>query len=460
MRVNDMFRYQNVSLPEDILRRKYYGDFEGAIRLIDLRLQDERLPEALHYAMQVHREMMMRMPTEFPHTYETALKMIQDRIPDFTKEEFDRLLDERRIRWLYINGEMRLVRSFFATLIKAYPGFAQRAGEVLPGMESAVGKIPLLDASMKKMKETGAMTNRIRIRATLQLKDEQFKQGMFVRAHLPIPAACGQQSDIRIEKVFPANGQIAPEDAPQRTVCWEENMEENHEFAVEYSYTHTARYHDAQNLKGEDVQPDFCLGEEEPHIVFTPYIRALAEKLTAGVTDPMEKARRIYDYITLNMHYTFVPNYFQLEKIAETCALNFNGDCGVFALLFITLCRCAGVPAQWQSGLTAEPDHCGCHDWAQFYVAPYGWLYADPSFGIAANRNGNEERRQFYFGNLDPYRMVANGVFQAPFTVRKDHWRADPYDNQVGEIESADHGFLYSEYDNDKQVLLCEEVDL
>ena len=69
MRVNDMFRYQNVSLPEDILRRKYYGDFEGAIRLIDLRLQDERLPEALHYAMQVHREMMMRMPMTSPRNF-------------------------------------------------------------------------------------------------------------------------------------------------------------------------------------------------------------------------------------------------------------------------------------------------------------------------------------------------------------------------------------------------------
>ena len=45
-----------------------------------------------------------------------------------------------------------------------------------------------------------------------------------------------------------------------------------------------------------------------------------------------------------------------MEKIPETCALGLTGDCGVLALLFLTLCRCAGIPAQWQSGLTAEPD--------------------------------------------------------------------------------------------------------
>lgn len=172
----------------------------------------------------------------------------------------------------------------------------------------------------------------------------------------------------------------------------------------------------------------------------------------------MEKARRFYDFISLKMKYTYMPSYFALDNIAENCARSFTGDCGVFALLFITLCRCAGIPAQWQSGLVAEPEYCGGHDWARFYVAPHGWLYADPSFGTAAVRAKNEERRQFYFGNLDPYRMVANRAFQAPFTVEKEFWRADPYDNQLGEMETETRGLLYGEYDRGKELLLCEEI--
>lgn len=458
MNINHTLRYQNVGLPEDILRMKHHGDYENAIRLIDIRLQDENLPKSLRCCLQVQREMMVRMPVEFPYTYDEALAMIRQHIPDFTKEEFDRIIAQRKIRWSYVNGQFRIFTRFFASLVKAYPGFAQRAKQSLPGVESAVGGVPLLDYSMGKMKQSGSMTNRIRIRASVKLKDEQFKPGMFIRVHLPIPSACQQQKDIRIEKFFPDNGQIAPEDAHQRTICWEENMEENHEFWVEYSYTHTACYTDLEGMTAVPGVYDFDLQEQAPHIVFTPYIRALVEELTDGITDPLQKARIFYDFITKNMSYTYMPSYFLLDSIPDACAQNFNGDCGVFALLFLTLCRFAGIPAQWQSGFAAEPDFCGGHDWVRFYVEPQGWLFADCSYGVAARRNGNEERRKFYFGNLDPYRMVANDAFQADFTVAKEFWRADPYDNQVGEMESAQKGFSYEEYQRSKEILLCQEI--
>ena len=458
MNINDTLQFQNVGLPEDILRLKQHGAYDDAIRLIDYRLKTEKVPEALRRCLLIHREMMVRTAVEFPYTYDEALAIIRQHIPDFSQVEWNRIIAERKVRWAYVNGEMRIFNRFFSSLVKAYKGFAQRANQTLPGVESAVGGIPLLDYAGMRMKENGSMTNRIRIRATMRVRDEVFVPGMFVRAHLPIPSACEQQSDIRIEKVFPESGQIAPEDAAQRTVCWEENMEENHEFIVEYSYLHKAKYTNLDEAVGLPGKYNFDLEEQAPHIVFTPYIRALVAELTEGVTDPMEKARRFYDFITKNMSYTYMPSYFLLENIPDTCACNFNGDCGVFALLFLTLCRCAGIPAQWQSGFTAEPDFCGGHDWVRFYVEPYGWLYVDGSYGVSAQRNENEARRKFYFGNLDPYRMVANSAFQAPFTIRKEHWRADPFDNQIGEIETADRGLTYEEYDRSKTVLSCEEI--
>ena len=460
MNINDTLQFQSVGLPEDILRLKQHGDYDNAIRLVDIRLQDDNLPKSLRYCLELQREMMVRMAVEFPYSYQEALAIIRQHIPDFTKEEFDHIIAQRKIRWSYVNGQFRIFNRFFSSLVKAYAGFAQRANQQLPGVESAVGGIPLLDYSMQKMKSQGSMTNRIRIRASVRLKDEEFKPGMFIRAHLPIPSICEQQRDICIEKFFPENARIAPEDAHQRTICWEENMEENHEFWVEYSYTHTARYHDPEGQVAQPGVYDFDLQEQAPHIVFTPYIRALVQELAEGVTDPLEKARIFYDFITKNMSYTFMPSYFLLENIPDTCAQNFNGDCGVFALLFLTMCRCAGIPAQWQSGFSAEPGFCGGHDWVRFYVEPQGWLFADCSYGVAANRNKNEDRRKFYFGNLDPYRMVANDMFQVNFTVPKVQWRADPYDNQVGEMESADTGFSYEQYERSKEVLLCEEIPL
>lgn len=454
MNINDTLRYLNVGLPQDILQHKMHGNFEEAIRLIDLRLSKDNVPQALRCCMIAEREIMRRLPCDYTLTRADALAMMRRDIPDFTDAEFDALVDNGRIYWIYLDGEPRYFRRFYETLLKTEKEIAERAGQALPANEKDSGN-GLVTTTVREMKELGSLTRRIRIRATVRLKDEFFTPGMFMRVHLPVAADCEQQTDIVIEKVWPENGQVAPSDALQRTVCWEENMARNHAFEVVYSYTHKAVYHDTSAMAGQGEQPSFCTEEEAPHITFTPYIRELVSYLTEGVTDPMEKARRFYDFITLNMKYSFQPEYFVLENISEGCARNFNGDCGVLALLFITLCRCTGIPAQWQSGLCAEPGDCGSHDWARFFVAPHGWLFADPSFGASAARRGAEDERQFYFGSLDPYRMVANRAFQAPFTIDKQQWRADPYDNQSGEMETSDRGFRFDDFEYTKETLEC-----
>lgn len=461
MNINDTVKYMRVGLPEDILRRKLHGDYEGAIRLIDRRLAEGNLPEALKGSLLLQKKICQELPGEFPYSREEALAIIRKDIPDFTDAEFQEQVDRRNIRWIYVNGEERYFNRFYSSLCKAVPEFSRRTRQTVGGMESlsSAGQTAnLRDVTIAKMKEKGSLTTRIRIRASVKLKDQVFTPGMFVRAHLPVAADCDQQHDIQIEKIWPETGIIAPENAGQRTVCWEETMEENHEFVVEYSYLHTAVYKDAYNGTGIPGSYDFDLQEQEPHIVFTPYIKALCAELTEGITDPLMKARAFYDFITKNMYYTFMPNYIVQENFTENCGLGYTGDCGILALLFLTLCRCAGIPAQWQSGLTVEPDFIGGHDWVRFYVEPYGWIFADASYGTSSTRAENEERRQFYFGNLDPYRMVANRAFQENFTIPKEQWRTDPYDNQLGEMETIGHGFAYGEYERNKTILLCEEV--
>ena len=442
---NDLFCDLNTGLPEDIRRRKLRGDFAGAIRLIDRRLEGS-LPQAMRRCLTVQRELISRLPEDFPYTRDQAMAMARERIPDFTDGEFDALVDAGQIRWIYVDGEPRYFLRFLDSICKSLPDIARR----IEGEPPAANP---LDRYRERMKAEGELRARIRVRASLRLRDDLFTPGMFLRAHLPIPLESWEQSDITIESISPPGGRVAPGDAPQRTVCWEETMTDNHEFSVEYSYTRTARYGAVQ---GPVIPADTA--EQAPHIVFTPYIRALAEELAGEAADPVEKARRFYDYITLNMHYTYMPRYFSLEDIPTECARSMTGDCGVFALLFITLCRCAGIPARWESGLAAEPDSCGAHDWARFYDAARGWLYADLSYGVSAARAGNEERRRFYFGCIDPCRMAANRVFQAPFTVEKAHWRADPYDNQVGELETADRGLRYGEFERNMEVLSWQEL--
>ncbi|MDY2855359.1 MAG: transglutaminase-like domain-containing protein, partial [Oliverpabstia sp.] len=424
MNENQYFSYLDVGLPEAVEKMKLCGELEAAVDCIDQRLACTNLPENLRYCLLAEREMIRRMPADFPYTRAEAMDIIRAEIPSYTEEEFDAAVACGQIRFIYLHGEMRIFNRFFSSMCKSVPEFRDRTKVALNGGESSgrgsKGDLRL-NRSMRIMKEQGALANRITIRATVKVEDAAFKPGMLVRVHVPIAAACEQQSDIRIESMFPENGQIAPEDAEQRTVYWEENMQENHEFSVTYSYVHTAKWHDvetvlhgmpmsqgtmqdagsacceaAQRPSGVPELP--CLKPEAlaeylkdtaelaPHIEFTPYIRALTEACAQGCTTPLEKAKSFYDFITKNFRYTYMPAYFTLDSIAENCARSFTGDCGVFALLFITMCRCAGIPAEWQSGFAAEPEFVGGHDWARFYAEPFGWLFADPSFGIGARR--------------------------------------------------------------------------
>ena len=102
---------------------------------------------------------------------------------------------------------------------------------------------------------------------------------------------------------------------------------------MEFSYVRTAQYTDLSRPEYGAERPDFFLEEQPPHILFTPYLRALAAELTGGVEEPLEKARKLYDFVTLNVKYSYVRAYFGLENIAENCARNLVGDCGIMPFL-------------------------------------------------------------------------------------------------------------------------------
>lgn len=408
-------------LPPEIERRKAAGDLTGAIRLIDRTLEQNDRPE-LAPRLRCERLRLERLPLDYPHSEEAVKAMLRAEWPDMTDDQFQALMDDRRADWRMVDGAPRYHEDVMDSL-RIYP---KEATGLTPAPDEGREE---RDALLAQMRERGSLTARITVKATVKARADV--TGKPVRAWLPLPAACLQQSDIEILDCTPG-GIAAPLDAPQRTMYWETEGVDT--FTVTYRYTHRAVYTDPMDIVPDPDQPVFDLEEESPHLLFTPYLRELAARVTAGCAGPVAKARAIYDYVTKNVDYRYQPAYLQLEPIADHCARELRGDCGLFALLFIALCRLNGIPARWQSGLAVRPGKVGAHDWAMFYIAPHGWLWADCSFGSSARRMGSEERRLHYFGSMDPWRMVANSACYAPLTPPDPAWRDDPYDNQRGEM--------------------------
>ena len=446
-----------MELPEEIQQYKLAGEFTKAQEAIK-RWMEKPIAESLIVRLRYEQYILEELPKEFPYTKEEIMELFQEKIPDFSDKDLKRIEEENLAEWIYLNGEKHYIHNLLRNICDKDEEVQERLG--------IYGKLTedkkLLLAKVKELQEKKTVTEKIHLRTSIRLKDEAFQPGMKIKVHLPLPAQWYQTSEVEILDHAAGKVTIDDERSRYRSICFEDTLKENRTFYVEYQYKVQADYIDLweknseiPKRKGEDwklttEEQQEYLCEQYPHIRFTPYLKVLAEEIVGDEKRPLEIARKIYNYITEKVQYSYMKAYSLIPDIPQYCARNLRGDCGVQALLFITLCRICGVPAGWQSGLYANPGYVGPHDWAMFYVEPYGWLYADPSFGGSAYAAGDENRRRFYFGNLDPYRMTANHAFQQEFAVKKQFMPIDPYDNQSGEIESETRGFASYEMETEK----------
>lgn len=447
----------SMPLPEDILKRKWAGDFDGAIKAIDARLKTE-LPEMLRARLVCEKERIRRLPTQYPWNREEALAKLREIVPSVTEEQFDEWELQGRIDFIYIKGEKRYFLRCHRSITK-HPELVRQAGrEVTPENK-------WLDPMIKEIKEKGSMTCRITMETSVYVDEDAFVPGEYL-AHLPYPMPSAQQSDIRLLEGDPDS--FSPDGAPASTAQWHRHLTAWREFALKYSYVSSIKYADPLHRAVPDTplypnEPAPCaedLAEYGAFMRFTPYLKWLAAEVTKNAASDVEKAWRCYEFVTTKVDYAFMRDYFQIDNINEYCAVNLRGDCGLQALLFIILCRINGVPARWQSGMAIEPTYSGSHDWAQFYLEGWGWLFADCSYGGSAYRFGAKERHEFFFGNLDPMRMVATRAFQAPLTPELTTFRVDPYDNQAGEIQrvGAELPFTMRQIDGRAKLVFMEDL--
>lgn len=440
----------NIPLPEDLMKLKWNGQFTLLKEMIDLRLQKD-IPNLLKERLLLEKEIIDILPRDFIYTKAEAIKLCQNQLYDFTKEEFDTLFKDNVFEFLFVEGIMKFKDDFFDNLIKTRPIYQARLKKSGSEKENR-------DEIIQHIINKKDVRYKIHVKVAMKIKPEYEQIGKTVRVWLPIPIEYAQVENVKILNTSSNKAMINDNHVEQRSVYFEEKLQHNQEFFVEYEFINHICY---QELNPEIVIP--CdkkeyLNEYPPHILFTPYLKTLAYEIIGNETNPLLKAKKIYDYITTHIPYSFVRPYITLPNISEYMATGLKGDCGIYAVLFITLCRIVGIPATWQSGLYCTPKEIGNHDWARFYVEPYGWLFCDCSFGGSGFRNHSELQRQFYFGHVDPYRIPSSRAFQKDLVPSKKFTRRDPYDHQTGEIEYFDRYIDEKEYHMYQEIIEVKEL--
>ena len=279
---------------------------DEAIKACDDLLAGDITAE-LAACLRVERHRMGRLAQQFCVTREAALAAIRTEWPEFTEEQLDDLVARKRIDWRFIDGEQRFLDNFLDSL-RVYP-------QEVPGLKKEESRdIEARDAMLERMHEKGGLTCEINLKAAIDIPGAT--PGEMLRAWLPVPAACPQQSDIDVYDWTPGV-LVAKEDAPARTAFW--GSRENHSFEASYRYRIHAPYVDtlapapAEHVVADDTVTEDDLSQLAPHIMFTPYLIALTERVVGEVERPIDQARAIYDYITVNVDYRYQPSYAQLD---------------------------------------------------------------------------------------------------------------------------------------------------
>ncbi|MGH7951567.1 MAG: transglutaminase-like domain-containing protein, partial [Limisphaerales bacterium] len=290
--------------------------------------------------------------------------------------------------------------------------------------------------------KTGAPLNsprNWRVTYVLSVKPGAVPPGEIIRAWLPFPHVGNRQKNIRLISTDPPQFVQSNTNAALSSVYLEKPAVSNQptEFKIVFELTSDAFY---QPIDPSRVQPaptnDPALapfmGEEPPNIVFSDDIKKLSHEIVGAETNPYLKAQKIFAWVYQHVPWASAREYSTIECLPQYALACRHGDCGIKTMTFMTLCRLNGIPAHWETGWTTDPVK-DMHDWCEIYLAPYGWVPADVTYGVVNSADARE--KWFYLGGIDAGRFFVNTDYAQPLWPAKTFFRSEIVDFQRGEVE-------------------------
>jgi transglutaminase-like putative cysteine protease len=445
-----------------------------------LKRDDPSASEDAKIARQETIEIIHRLRIDYSLSATDLLKRLRQRgDAAVSAEQLEQWRKDGGVQWRMIDGQVAYFRREPANMNRfCAPYKEQVAGRHRAGVDAAAdrdaaakpGEWRLVD-HLQRVADEAERTGQpyvlpvkmhVKFTVTIPAEAKGMKPGSLVRAWLPYPQEYGKrQYDVKLISASPSSPQIAPpakgehpmSGAPQRTAYFEARVSDPVKpvvFTEVFEYTCQSYYPQLDEAKALPLPADYRdgnLGERLPHIAFTPELKAKVAEIIGGETNPLAQARKIFHWISTNVAYHAEQEYCTLPSFSEACFDRRRGDCGVQSTLFITMCRAAGIPARWQSGYETKPNQWDMHDWAEFYVAPWGWLPADQSYGV--QKSDDPRIRDFYVGHIDSYRMIISRDWGTPFQPPKHSLRSEPADLQKGEVEIDGKNLYYDQWDYD-----------
>ena len=439
------------------------GEFTSAQAAITHMLTDDgALSPRKRLELEFEIERLERIRKDFRQTRAEVVEYIRGVLPEVTDTDMERWEQSRALEWRVIDGRKLYFNRTGRNLFRIDPEAkaAWQAAHPDTGLTSGSGARKALDKHNLKVIEAAMVTGqrhvkpvRLRIKQAVVVDADAVPAGEVIRCWLPYPREIAQrQVDIALQSSEPDRHVIAPnDDYLQRTIYFEKNVLAGQPTRFEALYEYTS-YGSYAAVTAENVEPlrpsthlESYLAERPPHIVFTPQIRELSEEIVGDETNPYLIARKIFGWIDANRPWASAREYSTIANISMYCLNEGHGDCGIKALLAMTLFRLNGIPTRWQSGWEFQPPNDSMHDWARAYFEPFGWVPLDVTYGLRDSEN--EQLKWFYVSGMDSYRLIFNDGYSQQFYPAKVHHRSETVDSQRGEVEWRGGNLYFDQWD-------------
>lgn len=464
-------------LPEQLLQWQREGQIARVEQWIT-ETQTGETSESMREKMRVEQDRLRRLRRDFSLSETEMLEKLRLSIPDVSLHDLHHWRDEAAIQCLLLDGQIRYFRREPVNLFRRAEDARNRRDAAIKEKERHTpepsgGDTPqaILHRHLAEaLKAARTSTNpvvlpvRTRIYHTIRVRPDVVPEGALLRCWMPFPQEYRQQGEVNLIVTTPTLTHLAPNGTLQRTLYFEQRAAKKGlptVFEAEYEYTCSSYVPELDPAKVLPLDPKDSIvvvhtAERPPQLVFTPELRTLAAEIIGTETNPLRKAEKFFYWIDENIRYVGEMEYSLMPSVIEKALVTRSGDCGVQALLFIALCRVSGIPARWQSGWETKPLAPNMHDWAEFYIPPYGWLPVDPSYGV--RKSDDPAIRSFYFGHLDSYRLIANLDFERSFDPPERFWRSDPVDSQRGEVQWEGGNLFYDQWEYKVQITHLDDA--
>ncbi len=436
------------------------GHWQQAQQKIEQALAQPELRFQAREDLLFQRDRMTRMSLDFNKTREQVFQEVCATTPSINEKQFADWEKVGALELLNIDGTNRYFSQAAANLFLINP----EARSLKMKLHPEAGPKPLYHVEdvrdvIANFDKTGQQFNSPRtwrVTYVLTVKPGIVPAGEIIRAWLPFPHVGGRQKGIRLISADPPQVVMLDTNAALASVYLEKPAASNQptSFKIVFELTSAAFYEPIDSTR---VQPEPAndpalapfLGEEPPQIVFSDEIKNLSPKIVGDETNPYLKARRIFEWTFQHIPWASAREYSTIECLPRYALACGHGDCGIKTMTFMTLCRFNGIPTRWETGWTTDPVE-DMHDWCEIYLAPYGWVPVDVTYGLVDSRN--EREKWFYLGNIDAARFVVNTDYAQPLYPAKTFFRSEIVDFQRGEVEWRGGNLYFNQWSWDYNV--------